>query len=220
MRLSRRDTRREPEPLLVGVVTPTVLSAAPGLEELFRDAYLRLHSRALCHAERFLSRGEAEDAVGEAALKVWRLWPHLRPEQRNDAYFMAAVRTKVRETLKKSGRFISLDDAEPELEEVSAAEAEWSATEDRKAEVLDNALAEMPAKRREILLLIYEHDISWQQAAEELGLKIGTINAQMHRARTQLRAAFTRAGFRIAGLGLASARRASLAPPSEDSAHD
>jgi RNA polymerase sigma-70 factor (ECF subfamily) len=193
--------RRSPErtDLLVGPVPGTHQPTTAQLEQLFLEAYRRLHGRVLDHAERFLDKEDARDAVADAMQALWQLWPGLPPEkQQSERYVFGMVHHSVFRMLRRNGALVSLDDAEQELDQQAIAAAPDETGRETVADVLDAALAAMPPRRREIFLLVREHSFTYAQAAEALGLAYGTINLHMHLALDDLRAAFTRAGFRIA----------------------
>jgi RNA polymerase sigma factor (sigma-70 family) len=48
------------------------------------------------------------------------------------------------------------------------------------------ALAKLPQEQREALLLIGAEGLSYEEAAESLGTKVGTIKSRVNRARTRL----------------------------------
>ena len=54
---------------------------------------------------------------------------------------------------------------------------------------LVGALAGLPARHRDVLLLIAWGDLDYAEAAEALGVPVGTVRSRLHRARTKLRAA-------------------------------
>ena len=204
MRLERTGSQSNRSSRLVAVVPPPgrPVESDFALEQLFIEAYHRLHGRMLDHAERFLDRESARDAAAEAAADVWYRWHLLRPEQRTDAYFISAVNHSAIDVLRGSRSSVSLEDAEEELERKTARAMETISRGDTAADVLDLALAVMPPRRREVLLLVKEHAFSYTEAAEALGLSIGTINSHMRLANKDLKTAFTRAGFRIADVQL------------------
>ncbi len=177
---------------------PPLQALAPELEELFLEAYRRLHGRVLDHAERFLDKDDASDAVGEAMSALWRRWRTLAPEKRTDQYVFGVVHYCVFAKLRERKEFVALDDAESELDRVVMNAAEERSGRDAIAEVLDETLAAMPPRRREVFLLIREESFTYREAAEVLGVSEGSINTHMRLANEQLRRAFTRAGFRIA----------------------
>ncbi|HEY1567581.1 MAG TPA: sigma-70 family RNA polymerase sigma factor [Solirubrobacteraceae bacterium] len=53
---------------------------------------------------------------------------------------------------------------------------------------LEIALEELPAHEREALLLFAWADLSYEEIAVVLGVRIGTVRSRIHRARTKLRA--------------------------------
>ena len=128
---------------------------------------------------------------------LWYRWPHLTPEQRSDKYIFGAVRNIAFDVLVANGKLVSLEDCEEELGLQAARSVETPTRGDTLADVLDLALAAMPPRRREVFLLVKEERFTYPEAAEVLGLSIGTINTHMRLATEDLRTAFTRAGFRI-----------------------
>lgn len=184
--------------MLVGVVPPPNLPAETDLEQIFLEAYRRLHGRVLTHAERFLNKEDALDAVGDAVLSLWTRWTSLTPEQRSDKYVFGVVHYCVYAKLRTIDPLISFEDAEDELDQLAASAVPGPTRGDTPDEVLDATLKAMPRCRREVLLLLREEGLAYQEAAEALGVSIGTINSHYRLAMEDIRAAFTRAGFRIA----------------------
>ncbi len=209
------DQRSADGPAVVGGATSRSPGATASLEELFLQAYHRLHGRVLDHAERFLSKEDARDAVGDAMEDLWRRWPVLTPEQRNDKYVFGVVHYSVFAKLRVVDPLVSLDDAEPELDQHALNGLGEFVRADTAADVLDLVLAAMPPRRREVFLLVREERFSYKEAAEILGLSLGTIKTHMRLATQDLHAAFTRAGFRISG-----APQAQLPSPTGDDIND
>ena len=182
----------------VGVVPSPVPPDAPDAERWFIEAYQRLHSVVLDHASLFLDRESARDAVSQAEEELWIRKDQLSPEQRTDRYFFVAVRNTVFDALKQISRLVSFEDAEAELDQIAVEALEEQEGVAHFTTVLDRTLAAMPPRRREVFLLIREHNLSYKQVAAELGISVGTINTHYGLAARDLRIAFTRAGFRIA----------------------
>jgi RNA polymerase sigma factor (sigma-70 family) len=59
------------------------------------------------------------------------------------------------------------------------------------AEALDGALAGLPLAEREMLTLFYLRELSLAEIAAMLSLPIGTVKSRLHRARNELRNAFS-----------------------------
>ncbi|MGW4436047.1 RNA polymerase sigma factor [Streptomyces sp. NPDC004596] len=54
---------------------------------------------------------------------------------------------------------------------------------------LAGALAELPGRYRDVLLVIAWGELDYAEAARALGLPVGTVRSRLHRARTRLRRA-------------------------------
>lgn len=52
---------------------------------------------------------------------------------------------------------------------------------------LAGALAELPARYRDVLLVIAWGELDYEEAAQALGVPVGTVRSRLHRARTRLR---------------------------------
>jgi RNA polymerase sigma factor (sigma-70 family) len=53
---------------------------------------------------------------------------------------------------------------------------------------LERALARLPAEQREVLLLVSLEEMTYEEAADALGIPIGTVMSRLSRAREKLRA--------------------------------
>ncbi|MFJ7969263.1 RNA polymerase sigma factor [Streptomyces sp. NPDC096324] len=54
---------------------------------------------------------------------------------------------------------------------------------------LSAALAALPARHRDVLLVVAWGDLDYAEAAEALGIPVGTVRSRLHRARKKLREA-------------------------------
>ncbi|MGW5473333.1 RNA polymerase sigma factor, partial [Streptomyces chartreusis] len=54
---------------------------------------------------------------------------------------------------------------------------------------LSAALAALPARHRDVLLLVAWGDLSYEEAAQALGVPVGTVRSRLNRARSKLREA-------------------------------
>ena len=69
---------------------------------------------------------------------------------------------------------------------------DWLLADERKA-LVRRALARLPRRDAEILLLKYTEDWSYRQLAEHLGLSTSAVEARLHRARQKMRKALSAA---------------------------
>lgn len=68
---------------------------------------------------------------------------------------------------------------------------DWLLARERQ-ELVRGALANLPVRDAQVLLLKYSEDWSYQQIAAHLGLSVSAVEARLHRARGALRAALHR----------------------------
>ncbi len=162
-----------------------------------------IHDRFVEYAAKFLGRDDADDAVADVMANLWERWATLTPAQRNDRYAFGILRHGIQSSLRSPDRFVGLDEAEFELELQSVRAHDEAIRELERAErdaivadVRERELENMTVRRREVLLLVLEHDLSYREAGEALGLSKGTIAQHMRLALHTLRNAFVRAGLR------------------------
>lgn len=199
MRQARERSAPSEGTALVGVVPPPAPPAEGEYARQFNEVFRRLHAPLIIHAERLLDREAARDAVQQTFLEYWRRWPQLTPEQRSDKYFFRAVRNTAADLRDAHAQLVSIDDAEQELERMVAREVSPSWGADTPGDLVDLAVAAMPAARREVFLLIKEQGYTYQETADLLGVTLNTIGTQMLRANAAIRAAFARANVPLPG---------------------
>jgi len=61
--------------------------------------------------------------------------------------------------------------------------------------VVADALAALPDKHRAVVTLVDIEGLSYQQAADALGVPRGTVMSRLHRARARIRVRLVTAGF-------------------------
>ena len=212
---------------LVGDGSPPVdvMALVLGFTQYFVAAYERLYARMIDYAERILGRGDAYDAVADAVADLWIRWPSLPPEKQNDRFLFGAVCHSVsaarRRQRREDRRLVALEDAAVvyELDHgVARAVREGEGGRgDTMADVLDAALAALTPRRREVLLLVKEHEFTYQETAEILGLKYETVHTHVRKAIDELRAAFARAGYDLTD---PTARQQRLSAPKRGNSND
>lgn len=63
---------------------------------------------------------------------------------------------------------------------------------------LATGLRDLPAKHRAVVTLVDIDGLTYQEAADVLGIPTGTVMSRLHRARKRLRARLERRGYRLA----------------------
>ncbi|ANY81191.1 RNA polymerase subunit sigma-70 [Microvirga ossetica] len=124
----------------------------------------------------------AEDLVQETVLKAIGRQETFEPGTNLQAWlftilrnlFFSTRRTKQREVEDADGVFAATMITIPDHEDRLAVQD------------LHTALAKLPNEQREALLLIGAEGLSYEEAAEALATRIGTIKSRVNRARTRL----------------------------------
>ena len=151
---------------------PDVPSAAPPLPESFAACYGRLF-RPMARLARVLvdTDEQATDVVQEA---FSRLYPRFDRVMHPDAYLRAAVLNEARRVSRRAGLARRKERPEPPAE---------ASPHDH---VVD-AVRRLPARQAHAVVLRYYLQMTDDEIASTLGLRVGTVKSTLHRAREQLR---------------------------------
>jgi len=126
----------------------------------------------------------ARDAVQEALVRAWRDLPRLREPERFDAWLhRLTVRTSIDAARVHRRRVIEVEltpRIDPAGPDGSAAFAD--------RDLLERALGRLDPAQRAILVLRYYLDLTLPEAAEVLGIPVGTAKSRLHRSLEALRA--------------------------------
>ncbi len=155
------------------------LQGANGFEELAQSA-----RPALMRVAQGVTgqREDAEDAVQTSLLKAMRAWQRVAGQERwrQQAYVRQIVVNTCRSGWRKWGSRVAVGDM-PEL----CQAAESDSVDDR--ELVRQALARLPVRQREVLMLRYYEDLSEAEIARRLGCVPGTVKSSAARALRSLR---------------------------------
>jgi RNA polymerase sigma factor (sigma-70 family) len=155
-----------------------------------RDAFSELASRSLGRmtaAARMILRDEyaAQDAVQDAFIEAWRSLPGLRDPDRFEAWTRKLL---VRACFKALRRTKRVDAVEIRL---TPADEPATLGSDRNLAVhdqLERGLARIPADQRAVVVLVYYLDLPLADAAQAIGVPVGTAKSRLNRATQVLRA--------------------------------
>lgn len=141
---------------------------------------LRRYARALLH-----DATAADDLVQDCLERVISRWHQRRGDDEARAWVFAILHNlavnRLRQTARR-GAHLPLEDAD------STALALAPTQEDvlMGRDIVD-AVAMLPEDQRSVLLLVTVEDLSYSQAAEVLGIPIGTVMSRLARGRERLR---------------------------------
>jgi RNA polymerase sigma-70 factor, ECF subfamily len=132
--------------------------------EVFRFAHHLTRDRTL-----------AEDVTQETFLRAFRFVRGFRGEQRFGSWLFKIARNCAMDALRRASRERSRD----ELPAIRIADAS------ARVEI-EIALRSISSEHREAFLLVEVFGLSYQEAADVLGVAVGTVKSRMFRARKAL----------------------------------
>jgi len=156
------------------------------------DAFAVLAGSALARldaAARLIVRDTelARDAVQDAMLKAWRELPTLREPERFDAWLHRLTMRACIDAARRQRRHV-VEVALTPLTDASVAD-DTAAVIDR--DLLDRVLSRLEPEQRAILVLRYYLDLSLPDAADALGIPLGTAKSRLHRSLIAVRSSVT-----------------------------
>jgi RNA polymerase sigma-70 factor, ECF subfamily len=132
---------------------------------------------------------EAEDLVQETYTKALRGFSSYQPGTNFRAWMYRILRNTflTSRTGLQATRTVSLDDDETVLTTTDSGTPEAIVIERSNQALVQDAIAELPVKFREILLLCEMEEMTYQEIAATLSVPVGTVMSRLARARAALR---------------------------------
>ncbi|WP_128379744.1 RNA polymerase sigma factor [Streptomyces cavernae] len=149
------------------------------------------HARAVYnHALRLTGDwSEAEEAMSETFLAAWRTRETVEPEGGSLRPWLLGITThKARNSnrgLRRRLAFLARYPGPPPVEDF-ADETAGRIDDARRLAVVHDALGRLRRQDREVLALCVAAGLDYQQAAEALGIPVGTVRSRLSRARARL----------------------------------
>jgi RNA polymerase sigma-70 factor, ECF subfamily len=162
-----------------------------GFEELALPLFDSLYNFA-----RWMARdtGDAEDLVQETYLKALRSFASFQPGTNFRAWMFRILKNTFLSSLSKLERRLT-DAIDPEdvgLEPVEDETPDSILLRRSDFESVQNAIENLPAHSREVLLLCDVDEMSYQEIADILAIPIGTVMSRLSRARKAVRESLNR----------------------------
>ncbi len=158
------------------------------LEDWFRRFYPRVYSYILARTG---DQDLAQDLTAEAFARAWESWGQLEHQEARVSWLWAIARNLVSSHFRQAYRRAKGEDRLSTILEPPAdgpEEAMLSLDEKRS---LQEALAGLSAREREVLRLRFEAELDSRQVGELLGLSDVHVRVILHRALGKLRRAIT-----------------------------
>lgn len=131
----------------------------------------------------------AEDMTQEAFVALYADLSRYDPARASfSTYLYGIVRNLSRERLRRERRFLSLDSLGGASEPATDRHDPIGAFEEaEQAAHVRQALAKLPARYRELIVLCDLHGLSYADAADVVQLSIAAVRSRLHRGRQLLR---------------------------------
>jgi RNA polymerase sigma-70 factor, ECF subfamily len=174
-------------------VTRIALGDVGAFEAMF-DAYavpLAALATSLTH-----SQDVAEEVVHDVFLAMWNSRTRLDVRHSLRNYVFQAVRNRVMSHLRHTQTERRLRLVGPEGEAALMQRRAPGGADDRIeeyeiAKLLERVLAELPARNREVFLMVRQQHLCYAEAAKSLGITVKAVEAHMSRALQALRVAIS-----------------------------
>ena len=159
-----------------------------GNTKAFRLFFDRYHKKLYHFAYSILkSREEAEEVVQEVFTKIWELRQQLDDSTSWGGYLFKATRNLSLNVLRKriNERYYAESiSRNPTLEDHGTSSG---IDHNELKSFYENALLEIPEKRRQVFILSREEGLSYKEIAEKLNISVNTVDTQIRRTLDFLR---------------------------------
>jgi RNA polymerase sigma-70 factor (ECF subfamily) len=165
-----------------------LLELKSGDHRAFKEIYERYADKLIAFAlKKTQNEEEATDMVQELFLSVWKNRYTIQVNGALEAYLMVSVNYMVYKWYKKqSTRPQSLNNL-AELPQVAEDSTSQKLSFTELNSLINQEIADMPEKMRQVYLCSREHDMNGQQIAAELGISHQTVRNQISSALGRLK---------------------------------
>jgi RNA polymerase sigma-70 factor (ECF subfamily) len=157
---------------------------------------MKRYNRSLYHTILKMIRNvdDAEDLTIEAFAKAFKNLDKFKQDYTFSTWLFRIatnncidfIRKKKMNTLSINNIFTGEGGEEVSLDIADASNPQEEAIRSQKIALMQNLVSKLPAKYRKLVTMRYFEEMAYQEIAEELELPIGTVKAQLHRARELL----------------------------------
>lgn len=169
-------------------IAALVSRAALGDREAFRTLYARTSGKLFAVSLRILKdRPEAEDALQEVYVRIWRRASSFRPGETSAmSWLIAIARNHAIDRLR--ARAVPAADIDEAMEVADAAPGpEALAAGASEMARIAACMEELPAARARAVSAAYVDGYSYQELAERFGVPLNTMRTWLHRSLKSLK---------------------------------
>lgn len=161
-----------------------------GDEKAFRQLYDLTHKKVYFYLYRLLKGKEAaEDILVETYTEVWRCAKNFKGKAQVTTWMMAIARNLAMNELRKFKSHNNIDNF-PNLSNDSIPDPEHF----DKQRILKEAMLGLSIKHREILDLVFFHEMTYQEVSEILDIPANTVKTRVYYAKEALKEVLSRMG--------------------------
>jgi RNA polymerase sigma-70 factor, ECF subfamily len=182
-----------------------VACALAGQEDAFRGLVNR-HQRSVFNllARMLRNPSLAEEITQETFLKAFKNLRAFDPGYKFSNWILRIAHNAAIDAMRRAGPAeVSLDEpderggtAAERVEDPHGDQAERLLERRELSTVLSTALDQLRPEYRQMVVLRYQEELSYEEIAEITGLPLGTIKSHLHRARAEMAAWLRRHGVR------------------------
>lgn len=164
-----------------------IIEYVAGNRKAFSKIMKKYRNKALNFAYRYLGDfDEAEDAAQDCFVKIYLNRKRFKLDKEFEPWFYRILTNVCRDKLRKRGRFTDFKERF-QREKHSESELESS---DKKikpdTELFTRALQKLEPSKREVIILRFNKDLSYEEIAGVLDINPGTVMSRLHRAKKEL----------------------------------
>ena len=160
-----------------------VMRAMEGDMEAFDSLFRLYHSRLLYYARRLLNNPDsADDVMQETWLQIFKSLPKLRSPEAFVVWSHTITRNLSAQHIRGLKRIPEKIDLFPDV----ANENEAGFLRLESAELVNKALGYLTPLHREVIVLRYLEEFSYEEISEITGVTIGTIKSRLHYAKDSM----------------------------------
>ena len=164
--------------------------------QLVQDHRKRLHRFIIKHIG---NTSDAEDLTQQAFLEAARAYETYRGESALSTWLYGIAMNLTRNYLSRDPQRKYAFEGEQALEEMvtESSDPVEEISSRQTLQALQRELAELPEEMREVLLLVAQEDLSYEEAAVLLSIPVGTVRSRISRARRRLRRSLQISGIEL-----------------------
>lgn len=159
-----------------------VLKCQVGDKPAWDELYRRFNPALGYYLRRLTGSDSADDLQQEVWLAVVRNIARLKSPEAFAVWLWRIARSKAMDRLGRQHRHVTLDEQSTDVPDTS--DDEFSPQD---AAAVHAALDKLRPDHRDVLLLRFMEDLSYEQIAQVIGCTVGTVRSRLHYAKSALR---------------------------------